>query len=104
MAGGILHPSQWHSKGSLQKPLHLVVIPQHMKIETIGRFLEDDPLLKSPAAFIESVSQVAQSKTLVFVRKPERFANGVDQVADFLPLRFTHLPDNLKEIRIEVSL
>ena len=59
---------------------------------------------QSHAALIERMSQVAQSKALVFVRKPERFANGVDQVADFLPLRFIHRPDHLEEIRIEVSL
>jgi len=80
------------------------VVPEDVEIETIGRFPEHDPLLKSHAALIERMSQVAQSKALVFVRKPERFANGVDHVADSLPLRFIHRSDHLEEIRIEVSL
>jgi hypothetical protein len=55
------------------------------------------------SAFVVSVPEVTQSKTLMLVRRAERIAHGIQEISDFLATQFIQATKLIDEVRIEMS-
>jgi hypothetical protein len=78
------------------------MVTHDVEVKAAGNSFEYDSPAKSMAAFIESVPEVTQSKTLMPMRRTERIAHGVQKIPDFLAVRFIEIPKLIDKIGIEM--
>jgi hypothetical protein len=90
------------SKAS-QKLSDFFMGPLHIEVESAVNPLKYYTLAKTVSAFVESVPEVTQSKTMMFVRRAERIAYGVQEISNLLAARFIQATKLIDEIGIEMS-
>jgi hypothetical protein len=87
-----------------QEALHLVMIANHVEIKQPARCGEDQSLIQSSTAFVETTSQSANSRSAVRVRITKRGADVFDQVSDFFALGLGEPSQVGEQVRIKLYL